>query len=140
MDDDTRISTQSDLEAAWRSMMEPLGFGGRSVWMLMIQPDGRPLRQITHIEECDQAPDREGLAGLTQILSQLSSDLEPGTRFAFLYSRPGAGGLTEEDRSWAQGLYEAAARAQVPMEVVHRAHDRDLVPVPYDEVLPTSAA
>ena len=56
-------------------------------------------------------------------------------RFAFLRSRPGGGGVTAEDRTWAGFLYDAARLAGVPVEVVHRASDHDLVPVPFDEML-----
>ena len=59
----------------------------------------------------------------------------PGRRFAFLRSRPGPAGLTADDRAWARALYDAGRRAGVPLEVVHRACDADLVAVPMDEVL-----
>ena len=70
----------------------------------------------------------------------LAREFVPGGRVAFLRSRPGGPGLTVEDRAWAEALYVAGRAAGVPVEVVHRASDHDLVPVPMDESLPDSAA
>ena len=75
------------------------------------------------------------IASLAVVLEGLA---EPGRRFAFLRSRPGAGGVTEDDRAWARSLYDAGRRAGVPLEVVHRACDQDLVAVPMDDLLPAA--
>jgi len=133
------IRTQLDLEATWRRLMEPLGFAGHSVWMMLVGPDDRPVPQITEIEDCDEPPDVHHLTGLADFLRHLHGDLPRGARFAFLVSRPGSGGVTDSDRTWASGLYWAAREAGVPIEVVHRANDVDLVPVPMDEAMPNSA-
>ena len=71
------------------------------------------------------------MSSLATVLSGLAAD---GRRFAFLRSRPGHGGVTDDDRAWAMSLYDAGRRAGVPVEVVHRACDDDLVAVPMDEV------
>ena len=55
-------------------------------------------------------------------------------RFAFLRSRPGSGGPNPDDLGWAEALYDAARLARVPIEVVHLANDRDLVPIPMDDL------
>ena len=44
--------------------------------------------------------------------------------------------MTDDDRAWARALYDAARRAHVSLEVVHRACDHDLVAVPMDDALP----
>lgn len=134
------IRTQQDLEGAWRQLMEPLGFGGNSIWFLLIGTDDRPFPNITHVEDADTVPTGTEVEGLASIVGELSREFAPGGRVAFLRSRPGAPGLTADDRAWAQALYAAARSAGVPAEVVHRACDHDLVPVPMDESLPGSAA
>ncbi len=126
-----RVRSQSDLEAAWKELMGDWGYGGHSLWLLLIDADDRPLPQITEITDTEEPPDDEMVDSVAEFLSHLAAD---GLRFAFLRSRPGHGGLTSADRAWARSLYEAGRRAGVPLEVVHRACDHDLVAVPMDEV------
>jgi hypothetical protein len=130
------VRSQSDLEAVWKQLMGPQtdlgGFGGCSVWLLVIDTDDRPFPQITEITEAVEPPDDTMVASLAIVLEGLA---EPGRRFAFLRSRPGPGGLTADDRAWARSLYDAGRRAGVPLEVVHRACNADLVAVPMDDVL-----
>ena len=126
------VRSQCDLESVWKHLMGPWGFGGHSVWLLVIDADDRPFPQITEITEALEAPDDEMIASLAIVLDGLA---EPGRRFAFLRSRPGPGGITADDRAWARSLYDAGRRAGVALEVVHRACDRDLVAVPMDDVI-----
>lgn len=128
------IRSQTDLEAAWRHLMEPLGFGGWSLWLMLVQPDGTPVRQLTQIEECFGTPEPQMLTNLAWVLGELIDGADPGHRWALLRSRPGRGGIDELDRIWARGIYEAAASAGVPLEVIHLATDDTLVPIPFDEV------
>jgi hypothetical protein len=132
---DPIIRSQSDLHDAWSTLMGPLGFSGHSIWLMLIQADDRPLPHLTQIEEAKRLPTREENGHLAETLQMLVSEVVPGGRVAFLRSRPGGGGLTLEDKAWAQSLYDAARLAGVPAEVVHRACDVDLVPVPMDDAL-----
>ena len=132
------IRTQSDLQRTWQRLMSPLGFSGHSIWMLVIGPDDRPLPQITELTEAD-LPDGLVPDDFARLLRHLRDSGLESVRFAFLRSRPGGGGVTAEDRTWATFLYDAARLADVPVEVVHRASDHDLVPIPFDEVLDESA-
>lgn len=131
---DPVIRSQADLESAWRQLMEPLGFGGWSLWLMLVQPDDTPARQLTRIEECEGHPEPAMLAGLAEMLRHLIGDAGPGHRWAILRSRPGRGGVDDLDRAWARGIYEACAVGGVPLEVVHLATDEVLVPIPMDDV------
>ena len=113
--------------------MGPWGFGGHSLWLLVIDAEDRPFPQITEITEAEEPPDDEMVSSLATFVSGLAES-DDGRRFAFLRSRPGHGGLTADDRAWARALYDAGRRAGVPLEVVHRACDHDLVAVPMDEL------
>jgi hypothetical protein len=129
------VRSQSDLQICWKELMalqtDDQGFEGHSLWLLVIDADDRPFPQITEITEAVDAPDDEMVASLAAFLEHLALD---GHRLAFLRSRPGHGGVTDNDRAWARALYDAGRRAGVPLEVVHRASDHDLVAVPMDEV------
>jgi hypothetical protein len=128
------IRSQADLEQLWRSLMEPLGFTRTSVWMLFIDAEDRPVKQLTEISEAHVPPDGVASRGLEQVLSRVVDETVPGGRVAFLRTRPGKDGLTDLDRQWAAALYTASRRAGVPCEIVHAANDVHLVPVPLDEI------
>ena len=84
------LTTQSQLEDAWRELMGPWSYGGHSVWMMLIVDD-RPLPQLTEIADAAHPPDTEQLDGLAKLLAMLDREVAPGLRVAFLRSRPGKG-------------------------------------------------
>lgn len=127
------LTTQADLERAWRELMGPWSFGGHSVWMMLVVDD-RPLPQLTEISEAEDPPDAEQTDGLAELLLLLDRDVAPGLRVAFLRSRPGKDVITDTDRAWARTLYAAARRAGVPSEVVHLATRGAIRPIPADVV------
>ena len=63
-------------------------------------------------------------------------DEAPGTveRVAFLRTRPGHFGPTDDDLAWAACLYAVARDAGLPCETVFLATDLVLVPMPMDAV------
>ncbi len=128
------IRTQADLERAWRHLMEPLGFSGCSVWMLLVDADDHPVPQVTQIEDCDAPPGADQLTDFADLARGLLDEIAPGGRWAFLRSRPGGSGVTDLDRSWARALLDACRDRDVPTEVMHLATDVDVVPLPYDEL------
>ena len=127
------LTTQAQLEHAWRELMGPWSYGRHSVWMMLIVDD-RPLPQLTEIEEALHPPDTDQVDGLAEILLTLDREVAPGLRVAFLRSRPGKGIVTDTDRAWATSLYAAARRASVPCEVVHLATRGSIRPIPADVV------
>ena len=133
--DDIVIRSQTDLEAAWRALLRPLGFTSHSTWIMLVGPDGRPLPQLVEVEGTAEPPDEGMVASLGDFLGELVSSLVPGASVAFLRSRPGAGGVTADDRAWARALLASARHAGLPTEVVHRACDVDVLLVPPDETM-----
>jgi hypothetical protein len=55
------IRSQADLEALWKKLMGPGGFGGLSLWMLLID-DEIALPQITEITDAIDPPDDDMVA------------------------------------------------------------------------------
>lgn len=131
-----QIHTQSDLEQAWRTLMGPLGFGGHSVWLIVLEPDGSTTPVIMEITESDEPIDEAMQAHLAEILRLITTEIVPGGRVAFLRTRPGHNGISAVDRDWARALYGACRLAGVRHEVVHVANDVMLLPLPLDD-LPT---
>jgi len=134
------IRTQQDLEDAWRYLMSPLGFTRTSTWFMLIDADDRPVPHVTQIDDPDQPPTADDLAGLADVVKQVRDELVPGGRVAFLRSRPGPPAISRADRDYARALYDASQRVDLPVEVVHLACDTDVVPLPMDAALPDSAA
>ncbi len=129
----TVIRTHADLEAHWRTLMEPLGFAGRALWIAFLAEDGEVLRQVVEVADLPRTPDREMLAGLIETLRELD-EADGLSRFAFLLARPGRGGAGHDDRAWASALHLAAQAAGVRCEPVHLATDTVLVPIPLDDL------
>ena len=127
------LTTQAELEDAWRELMGPWSFSGHSVWMMHVVDD-RPFPHLTEIAETEEPPDTELVDGLVTILSMLDREHVSGARVAFLRSRPGKDVITDTDRAWARSLYAAARRAGVPCEVVHLATRGAIRPIPADVI------
>ena len=127
-----QITTQADLELVWRHLMGPFGYDHRSVWWMLIRPDDHPIPHLAELEDADDVPGDQERDAFASMLIHLQDGLEPGTRIAFLVSRPGHDGPRAKDLGWASALYDVAARASMPCEVVHLASDQGVIPLPLD--------
>lgn len=127
------LTTQTQMEDAWRELMGPWSFSGHSVWMMLVVDD-RPLPHLTEIAEAEDPPDTSETDGLADLLLMLDNEVAPGARVAFLRSRPGKDVVTDSDRAWARSLYASARRAGVPCEVVHLATRGAICPIPADVI------
>jgi hypothetical protein len=127
------LRTQSDVAQAWQHLMGPGGFGGHSVWMMLIV-DERPLPRLTEITDSEEPPDGDLVTNFAELLAQLAHHHDGALSFAFLISRPGAAVVTGRDRSWARALYAAPRIAGVACEVVHLATADLITPIPPDDV------
>lgn len=125
------LHTQSELESMWRRLMTPLGFDHHTLWMVVVKDD-RPIPQLMEIVEVSEPPEDEDVEAFAHVLGGLA---RPDTRFAFLRSRPGGGSPDVVDRAWARALRDAGRRAGARIEVVHVAHDHDVLPVALDDLL-----
>lgn len=126
------IRTQQDLHRLWRLLMGPLGFGGRSLWVLPLDPDGRATPTLLQIEDLPPLPDLAIRDNLKRFLQHLVQEGDGSV--AFLLSRPGRGGITAGDRRWAHVLGEVVRSAGLPSWPVHRADDLELVVVAPDDL------
>ena len=121
------VRTQSDLDALWRTLMGPLGFGYPRLYVVFIPPDGRCIPHVTEVGDLPDLPDALMLANLLGICaSLLDRTLPTGSRVAFLRARPGRRGISPADRAWGAALLAAADHAFVPVWPVHLANDHEL--------------
>ena len=68
------IHSQQDLEDVWRRLMGPLGFSGRSLWLMLVDADGHPVPHLSQIEQADTPPELDELAGFADIVRGLRAD------------------------------------------------------------------
>jgi hypothetical protein len=53
--------------------------------------------------------------------------------------RPGRGGPDADDRAWARALHDAGRRSGAVVDVIHLAHDDDVLPIALDDLLAAPA-
>ena len=125
------LRTQSDVEEMWRRLMAPLGFSSASLWMVVVEGE-RPVPRILEVVDLGEPPDSDEVDAFAAVLASLAG---PGTRLALLRSRPGGGRPDPTDLAWARALYEAGRRAGACLEMVHLAHDHDVLPITADDLM-----
>ncbi|MBA2529495.1 MAG: hypothetical protein H0V19_05955 [Euzebyales bacterium] len=139
-EDTPPIRTQADLERHWRTLMGPLGFSERLLWVLLLAADGRVTPVLQQIGDLPQLPDVPMVDALMRVFRQICDELGNGS-VAVLLSRPGRAGITPAERTWARRLTDAAAASGVRLWPVHVANDDELAPVtPNDLTVPRTAA
>ncbi|HET6561287.1 MAG TPA: hypothetical protein VFG72_05380 [Marmoricola sp.] len=125
------VRSQADLQRTWRALMGPLGFAGRSLWLLVLDGLGHPTPVILQVEEMPPRPDAEMGRSLVHVVSSVAED---AGQVVFLLSRPGRDGLTADDLAWALLLQDVARQAGMPVWPVHRANDHALVVIAPDDL------
>ncbi|MEI2808960.1 MAG: hypothetical protein V9F00_01730 [Nocardioides sp.] len=128
------IASDEDLLDFWRSLIQPGLVEAPALWMLLIEPEGHPMRQLMEIAEPPGFPEQPDIRTLAQLLRVIGNVPElPGLRVAPLVIRPGkAEPLTSTDLAWADAYHRAALRAGVPCETVHLATDDGILPLPLE--------
>ena len=125
------IRTQSDLHRAWVRLVQPLVFGRRSLWLLFIGADHRPMAQVTEVADLPSRPGDADRASLLRFLSHVGGG---GLRLGVLVARPGSGLPDADDRAWADAVYAACREAELPCETVHVATATAITPLPMDDL------
>lgn len=122
------IRSTADLRQRWRALMQELGFGSRLLWVGFVSRDRRLYKTMTQIP-MPPRPRRDYVDDVLVRLHWILYEFEPGTTPALLITRPGAGGISQLDREWAELLTEVAAEHDVELEPIFRANDESLVHV-----------
>jgi len=128
------IRSQADLERAWGHLIAPLGFTRQSLWLMVIEPDDRSLPQLIEIADLSRVPEADDRPAFVSFLQTIADETPLGGRATFLLSRPGHDRVHDDDRSWAEMLYDACRSAELPCETVHLASDEGIRPLPLDEI------
>ena len=125
------LRTQTDVEAAWRHLINPLGWPEPRLWFMLVDADGVPFPQLCQIEGLPMEIADDGAANLATMLRDLIEE-HGFDRVELLLCRPGGGPPNRSDRKNAAELYDASVVAGVPVDVIHLATDQDFWPIPLD--------
>jgi hypothetical protein len=125
------LRTQADVEAAWRHLINPLGWPEPRLWFMFVDAEGVPFPQLCQIEEVPSEIADDGATNVATLMHDLIQE-HGFDRVELLLCRPGGGPPNRSDRKNAAELYGACAVAAVPLDVIHLATDQDFWPIPLD--------
>lgn len=128
------VHTLSDLDATWRRLVEPLGFGSRQIFAILLDRDGRVLPTIVNVTDCPAAPDQLMLTNLIDSLTAAIDEADPEGSCALLWARPSHAGTTASDMEWARAVAAAMLRTSWGRWPLHRADDSVLQIVAPDDL------
>lgn len=131
---DPVLRSQADIEQMWTALINPLGWHCPRFYVVPVGADDRPGKVVTEIDEVPLPFTSADADGLFSLLARLSSSCGEVSRWALLFCRPGAGGLTHADRATCAEAYATARRKGVQLEVIHVATDTIIVPAPIHDV------
>lgn len=136
------LRTQADVDRFWRMIKGPWGFDEPQIWLHLLDGEGLSTGLLTTVTELPSRPDGLPLQNLVAACRLAAPDvLADGGTLTFLYARPGADPLSEDDRAWARQIVAACAAEDVTCRWVHFASSCGVcVFAPDDLVLPSSAA
>src|SRR3954469_19854164 len=101
------IRSAAELADHWTALLDPPIFGSRSIWLMWLQDDGRPLELIIPMEDLPRLPDHPMLFGLLSLHEAVSdTHLDGGGHLAMALCRPGRPEITEDDDAWVDALSE----------------------------------
>lgn len=130
-----RIRNEFDLERAWRIIAPPDEPRPHAFWIMLIGADRRAFTQVIQVEEAFAVPSPDRSHIFPEFVAELVDEVPAVVeRLAFLRTRPGHFGPTDEDLAWADCLYAVARDVGLPCETVFLATDLVLVPMPEQAV------
>jgi hypothetical protein len=117
------VHRPDDLERTWRRLIEPLGFGSRQIFAILLDRDGRVLPSIVNVTDCPAAPDGRMLVQLAKSLRTGLDDADPDGSCAVLWARPSGAGTRGSDIVWIRAITAALAMQGLDRWPIHSADD-----------------
>lgn len=104
---DVPVRSSLALTRRWVSLLTPLSFDGRSLWLAWLGPDGRQSPVLFPVEDVPAQPDRHLITRLLDVHAEVASHL-PGddVHLAMALCRPGEAVPTEDDDEWVSAFHE----------------------------------
>lgn len=117
------VRTPADLETVWRGLIEPLGFGSRQIFAILLDRDGTVVPSIVNVTDCPAAPDGQMLVNLARSLRTALDDLDPDGSCAVLWARPSDAGTRTSDIVWVRAIAAAMSMQSLAAWPIHLADD-----------------
>lgn len=124
------LTDHADLFALWEGIVGEPGFARRSLWLVFLDADNRPLDVIVPI---DDIPEQVDVGSVTRLLDMVRREIPSGAVVTML-SRPGSGRVRESDRAWARAVEDLLAHQQAHWPV-HLATDDGLRVLAPDDLM-----
>ena len=117
------VHTPADLERVWRRLIEPLGFGSRQIFAIMLDRDGRVNPSIVNVTDCPAAPDGHMLVNLARSLRTVLDEADPDGSIAMLWARPTQAGTRASDIQWVRAITAVTQAHSLGEWPLHTADD-----------------
>lgn len=117
------VHTAAELERVWRRLIEPLGFGSRQIFAILLDRDGRVFPSIVNVTDCPAAPDGQMLVNLARSLRSALDEADPDGSCAVLWARPSHAGTRASDITWIRAITAAMAMQALGEWPIHTADD-----------------
>lgn len=117
------VHSLADLERVWRHLVEPLGFGSRQIFAIMLDRDGRVHPSIVNVTDCPAAPDGQMLVNLARSLRTVLDEADPDGSIAMLWARPTPAGTRASDIQWVRAITAVTAAHSLGQWPLHTADD-----------------
>ena len=117
------VHTPADLERVWRRLIEPLGFGSRQIFAIMLDRDGRVHPSIVNVTDCPAAPDGRMLVSLARSLREVLDEADPDGSIALLWARPTQAGTRASDIQWVRAITAVTRAHSLGEWPLHTADD-----------------
>jgi hypothetical protein len=117
------VHTPADLERVWRRLIEPLGFGSRQIFAILLDRDGRVHPSIVNVTDCPAAPDGQMLVTLARSLRTVLDEIDPDGTCALLWARPTHAGTRASDIQWVRAITAVTSVHSLGEWPLHTADD-----------------
>lgn len=117
------VHSAADLERVWRRLIEPLGFGSRQIFAILLDRDGRVHPSIVNVTDCPAAPDGQMLVTLARSLRTVLDETDPDGTCAMLWARPTHAGTRASDIQWVRAITAVASVHSLGEWPLHTADD-----------------
>ena len=108
------IRSAAELTAHWAALLDPPTFGARSLWLMWLDDDRRPLPLIIPVDGVPPLPSRELLSGLLSLHDGICAEhLTESGHLAMALCRPGRPTILEDDEEWAEALHDLLDDGQI---------------------------
>ncbi len=117
------VRTPADLEAVWRRLIEPLGFGSRQIFAILLGRGGQVHPSIVNVTDCPAAPDGRMLVNLARSLRTVLDEADPDGSIAMLWARPTPAGTRASDIQWVRAMTAVSRTHSLGDWPIHTADD-----------------